>query len=511
MPDDIINKVISFITGDSEAASDTDVLLKQLAKEASQNKYAKFYRVKQDEVDVGFANYVFNLYKDIYPLQLFLRDSAKESKIKQINLEAFLDKTVMAVIKRLSADSIAERKRNAAGDLSKLLQDDLASLSAGFDSPRIAQADKCYNLFLAMKNFVFYDFSSLIKKFDPEIIEGDFSAQPKFTPVETSIIAEQIAALASVIPLYDEKDDWKTVFEILKYCKGGMDVIPFAQWNNILASLKDLKQSKILELICKLAAGNPILEIRTNIPHESLSASWLDQKTIEIKKVIAGIAGSQRAAQINSLEQAVFGHFAQLHLNYYTVEREKVLLEKELTNYIYAPALNHLFSFVQLFFSKEINELCDILLVRGQWTNVSASRVMSDAFHDITEIIDEIVQLDNSLDEDGTNGPRLRGALLRVDRDKTQARYIHSIIKSINEEALNIINRAVPSLIVVGKHFKMLMEDCEKKHSELILNWKELGQFSKTPLPERITASYKKINYFVQLMILETKPAEEET
>ena len=510
MPEDIFNKVISFITGDSEAASDKDVLLKQLNKDVLQNKYAKFYRVKQGELDIPAAQYFFNLYKIIYPLQLFMKDPAKEAKIKQISLEAFLDKKVMDVIKRLSPDGIAERKRTAGDGLSKLLSDDLAALAAGFDSPRIAEADRCYNLITAMRQLVSFDFCSFLKKFDPEIVEGDFLTQPKFAPVEASIVTGELAAISSVIPLNDDEGDWKTVFEILKYCKGGVDVIPLVQWTNVLVSLRDLKRSKILEIINRLATGNPILEIKDAVPHESLSASWLEQKTAEVRKVITGITGNQRNSQIHALEQAVFGPVTEMFLHYYTSEKERIIVDKGLEGYIYAPALNHLCAFIQIFLTKEIHELCDILLIRGQWTNTSASRLMSDSFHEVNEIADEIAQLDSTLDEDGSNGPRLRGALLRIDRDKTQARYIHSIIKTINEEALNIINRAVPSLIVIGKHLKMLLDDCDKKHSELIMNWKELALFSKAPLTQRITAVYKKINYFVQLMILETKPLDED-
>ena len=508
MPEDIFNKVISFITGDSENASDKDVLLKQLVKEISNNKYAKFFRVKHSEADIALAQYFYNLYRVIYPLQIFLKDTAKEAKIRQITLEAFLDKKVMDVIKRLNPDVIAERKRSAGDELSKLLQEDLSALAAGFDSPRITAADRCFNLITSMKYLVFFDFCSLLKKFDPEIKEGDFLTQPKFAPVDASIIAAEISTFSSVIPAVNEGDDWKTVFEILKYCKGGTDVIPPAQWNNILAGLNDLKQSKILELICKLATGNPILEIKPAVPFGSLSASWLEQKTAEVREVIAGIAGSQKNAQIRSLEEAVFGHLATVRLNYYTAEKEKILVSKQLNGYTYAPALNHLYTFIQEYFNKEIHELCDILLIRGKWTNISASHLMSESSHEITEIINEICDLDYTLDEEGSNGPRLRGALLRVDRDKTQTRYINSIIKSINEEALNIINRAVPSLIVMGKHFKMLLEDCDKKHSELVLNWKELAGYSKAPISQRINSAYRKINYFVQLMILETKPAE---
>ena len=507
MPD-VIHKVMSLISGDGEPGSDKDVLLKQLAKEISQNKYAKFYRVRQSEADIPLGQFFYNIYKAIYPLQVFLKDPAREAKIRQITLEAFLDKQVMDVIRRLSPDGIAERKKNVGADLPKILQEDLAALAAGFDSPKISAADKCYDMITAVKQFVFFDFCSLLKKFDPEMREGDFLSPPKFAPVDASLLASEIKNFLFVVPPLESENDWKTVFEIFKYCKGGSDVIPLAQWTNLLLGLKEIKQSRILELITKLIIGDPILEIKANIPHENLSASYLEHKTMEIREIISGVAGSQRNAQINTMEQAVFGPLAITRLNYYTPEKGRVLIAKDLDGYTHALALNHLMTFVQEYIAKEIQELCDILLIRGQWTNNAASRLMSEGFHTVLEITGEIEQLDDSLAENGSNGPRLRAALLRVDRDKTQARNINNIIDTIDSEALDIINRTVAALIVVGKHLKMLMEDSEKKHSELVMNWKELGLVSKTPLSQRISTAYKKINYFVQLMRLEISPIE---
>jgi len=507
MPD-VINKVISFISGDGESSSDKDILLKQLAKEITQNKYAKFYRVKQGEVDPSLGQYFYSLYRIIYPLQIFLKDPAKEAQIKHITLEAFLDKNVLDIIKRLSPEAVLERKKSSGPDLPKKLEEDLAALTAGFDNPKISIADKCYNLITSLKQFVFFDFCSMLRKFDPEMKEGDFLTQPKIAAVEGDFIASDIAAFLVILPPFGADDDWKTVFEILKYCKGGSDVISLVQWNNMLLSLNDIKQSNILELIGKLATGNPIWESKPVIPNETLSGTWLEEKNREIRGVIAGILGNQRDAQISILEKEVFGTSETVRLHFYTAEKGRILIDKELDGYIYAPALNHLFILIQEYISKEIHELCDILLVRGQWTNNVASRQMSDSYHEVIEIADEIVNLDDTLDEEGSNGPRLRGALLRVDRDRSQARYIKSIITTMNEEALNLINRAVPSLIVVGKHFKLLMDDYEKKPNELMMNWKELVLFSKVPLAQRITAAYKKVNYFVQLMALETHPLE---
>ena len=510
MPD-VIDKMMSFISGDGENDSDKDILLKQLSKEISQNKYAKYYRARQQEVDITLGQYFFSVYKLIYPLQQFLKDPAREAKIKQITLEAFLDKQTMELIKRLTPDSIAERKKIAGDELTKQLQEDIANLSAGFDTPKIATADKCHNQITYMKQFLSFDFCSFLQKFDPDIKAGDFVTIPKFSPVDIKILSSEISAFLSVLPLSEEAVDWKIVFEILKYCKGGTDVIPLAQWNSLLASLKDLKQSKILELVNKLATGNPILEVKiTEFPNESLSSGWLEQKIREIREIITGIASNQRNTQINTLEQAVFGPLAKPRLTYYIPEKGRALTDKGLEGYTLARALNHLTAFIQEYLSKEIQELCDLFLVRGQWTNNAASRAMSEGFHDALEVAKEITELDESLAEAGSNGPRIRGSLLRVDRDKSQARYLNNIIIELNENALNIIKKTVPSLIVVGKHFKMLLDDCERKPFELIMNWKELTGLSKVPMPQRLEAIYKKINYFVQLMMLETREAEKE-
>jgi hypothetical protein len=512
MPDDIFNKVISFIAGDNEESSDKQVLLKQLAKEISQNKYAKFYRARQEEADSSLANYFYSVYKILYPAAVFLRDPARIAQIKHVTLESFLDKSTMDVIRRLSPEAIAERRRAGDANLGRSLESDLAALAAGFDSPKLAAADTCYNLIALFNRFARYDFYSLLKKFDPELIEGDFSVLPKFEPLKADTIMADLAGFLAVLPFFDAqgKDDWKTVLEIFKYCKGGTDLLSSESWANLLNSLKDIKQTKILELIIRLASENPVWEPKiAELPNEQLTSIWMEQKTREVRQVIAEIADSQRNVQIRALEKVVFGDADLMRLTYYIPERSKILTQKELDGYVYAPALNHLTVFVLDYLNKEIQELCEILLIRGQWTNNAASRAMSDGFHEVTEIVADINALDETLSEDGSNGPRLRGALLRVDRDRTQTRYINSIVDTINEKALVLINQAVQSLIVVGKHFKMLLEDHQKKPYELIMNWKELSQASKTPLPQRLSEAYKKINYFVQLMLLETRRSDE--
>jgi hypothetical protein len=504
MPDDnILNKVISFISGGE--GDDKQLLFKQIIKDIQQNKYAKFYKVRQEETDASFAQYLYSIYKITYPARIYLKDSGNRAKIKQVTLESHLDKGVMDIIKRLTPDKVVERKINSGNDITAELEKDLEALTIGFDSPKLAEADKCHNLIMGFYRFVSWDYPSLLRKFDPEMSD-DFSIPPKFTSLRTDTIMADMASFLSVLPSFDPKDNWRTVLEIFKYCRGGTDLIPFEIWSGLLANLKELKASKMIDMMIKLASGNPVWEPKASMqPPEQLSADWLVEKTREVREVISGIVYNQKNNQIANLEKAIFGTNETSRLIYYNKERGKILIQKDLEPYYYAPALNHLLAFIQDFATKEMQELSDLLLVRGQWTKNVSFIAMSEAYHEVLEITPEITELDETLSEEGSNGPRLRGALLRVDRDPSQARYLNSIVNSINEEALNIINRAVPFFIVIGKHLKMLLDDCQKKSYELIMNWKELALVSKIPIAQRLGDDYKKVNYFVQLMLMETK------
>ena len=73
-----------------------------------------------------------------------------------------------------------------------------------------------------------------------------------------------------------------------------------------------------------------------------------------------------------------------------------------------------------------------------------------------------------------------------------------------------MINSASTGFITIGRNFKSLIEDMQKKHAEIIMNWRELESASEAPLAKRITDDYKRMFYFVQLLQFYTGPIEEE-
>ena len=503
MAEDLVEKVINFFSGDStENMSDKEVVLRERLKELTENKYAKFFRPKTDEADASLGQFFYTLYKMILPFRNFMKDVAKTTRLRQIVLEAFVDASIVETVKRLNPALLEEYSKKIAPDqLVANVRSDIERLSASFDENRQNRINRCYNLVMILFRLANYDYPSLLKKFDPNFTEGPFSGEPKFASVKTITVAKDIGDFLVVCQNISPDNDWKTLLKLLKNC-AGEELISESQFAQILIGLRDVVSSKILELIVQYGLKNPVWACKPHVPDEHLAESWLESRINAAQAYINKINATEKNKQIGSLLKNVFDHDELERLEYYTAAKGEIFRKKDLTGYIYARGLNYLVIFLNDCLEREIRELCDILLIRGQWTNNNFSKEMSESFHELLDLSGKIEELDSVLADDGTDGSRLKASLLRIDRDHTQARYINTIIENINESALEFINNAITNFYVIGKYLKNLAADAPKKHPEMVINWRELNQFSKDPLAQRIIDDSKKIDSFIQLMNL---------
>jgi hypothetical protein len=505
MPDSILGKVVSFIAGGDEPDSDKKILLKQVVKELGQNRHGKFYRLRTEEIDPSFAAYIYEIYKTAYPVCAFAQNTARVSRLRQLTVEVFLPKETLELVRRLRPELVQERvKQLEPQELSRQLKDDLSALRAGFDAGRIAAMNRCYNLITALIQFAKFDFLSLLRHFDTSVPEGVTGYVPRFQPAKAVDVIQEMGRFRSVIQNLEPGDDWKNALAALKIARDGQELFSFNTWNMLLTNLREVKNSNIIELTGQLATKNPIWQVKYETIDEQLAETWLLAKEKDVHAVVKSVLTKQRNSRIEALAAGVFGAASVTKLNFYNQEISDACIGVGLNGFAYAAPLNFLMAFIQDFITREMQELCDILLVRGQWINNALSLEMSGAMHTITGTVDPINELDTSLSDGGTFGPRFRGALSRAERDKTQARYVNNIAAELDEKALDLINQAVQSLVVAGKHIKNLLGDSQRAPPEIVINWKELGYFSKLPITQRLSEAYKRINYFVQLMLLQT-------
>lgn len=503
MAEDLVGKVFSFFSGDNnENLSDKELVLRQRLKELGENKYARFFRPKTDEADVSLGMFFHTLYKLIAPIRIFMKDTAKITRLRQIVLEAFIDAGIIEIVKRLNPALIEERFRTTPPlELTGQIRQDIDKLTISFDQNRINRINRCYNLIMTFFQLAHFDYPALIKKFDPNFAEGPFGGDPKLQPVKTSVLAKDLGEFLAVTQNINPDSDWKTLLKLLKIC-AGEDLISENQFAQMLMGLRDVVNSKILELIVQYGSKNPVWICKPRIPDEHIAEAWLDVRIAKAQACVDKINDTEKNKQIGGLLKTVFAHDELECLENYTHTKGEVYQQKELVGFTYAEGLNYLAVFLNEHLAKELQELCDILLIRGQWTNIASSKEMSEALHQLNNISEEISGLDGALAEDGSDGARLKAAMLRVDRDRTQSRYINTIIENINDTALELLEGSIEQFSVIDRHLTSLAEDIQKKHAELIVNWRELNSVSREPLPQLMATESKKIDSFLKLMQL---------
>ena len=503
MAEDLVGKVLNFFSGDSNMnLSDKELILRQRLKELGENKYAKFYKSKTDEADPSLGLFFHSLYRMIMPIRVFMKDVAKTTKLRQIVLEVFMDPAIKEMVKRLNPAGIDERaKTTSPEELTKEIRLDLEKITLGFDSNHINGVNRCYNLVMFLFQLANYDYPALLKKFDPNFTEGPYGADPKFSSVKIMPIAKDLADFLAVTQGLSPDNDWKTILKLLKICSGE-DLISDNQFAQILIGLRDVINSNILQLMVQCASKNPVWTCKPMIPDEHIAEAWLDARISKARESIAKINLTEKSKQIEVLLKEIFFGGDLERLDYYTTGKSNTFRKRGLSYFTYADGLNYLAVFLDEYVEKTIRELCDILLIRGQWTNNTSSKEVSEVYHQLLELPASLSQLDESLSDDGSNGSRLKASLLRVDKDQTQARYINSIIDNVNETAQELLNNAAQYLSVIEKHLKNLVDDIQKKHPELIINWRELNSVSKAPLLQQMAEEQRRVNCFVQLMHL---------
>jgi hypothetical protein len=368
--------------------------------------------------------------------------------------------------------------------------------------------DRGYNLILTMVQFTAFDFFFLLKKFDPNITERNFSYQPKFAPIRGEYLSDELKDFLDAAFAIDPEGDWKTALRILKIYKNGVDVVAPDQWNRLLNQLREIRKSTILELMIRHIDKNPLWTPAPKLPDEHIAEAYIEERRVEARAAVDKIVNAKKNAQIAALAKTIFGSAETDRTKYYTEKAGEIYIKKNFDGFLFAAGINYLKAFLLDHFKKDIRELCDLLLIRGQWTSPALSQQMSECFHQIMNLSDELISFDETLSDHGENGSRLKAAIIKADRDKSQARYVTLILKSVNEEAQGLINTAAQALIGIGRSLKNLLDDYQKPSKELLINWKELEGASETPIVRRITDTYKKIYCFIQILQLLSKPPE---
>jgi hypothetical protein len=474
--------------------------LKRIAKAIAANTYGKFFRVKNAEATPELAQFFYQIYKAVSPAQELLWDAVQSTLLKLRVVENFLKPAQRDLLGKLSAESIEKRAEETEGGLlSRQIRNEFADLERSFDEGQTNAINGCYSLILIIYKFVVYDYYFLLKKFDLLLTEHSFSRKPIFNALRGKAVVKELMDFLELTGGMDPNRDWTVPLRVLGELKGTKAINP-AVWNSMLFMIRELSNSEIFELIIRFVEKDPDWTWEPQEAQEDIVGPYLEMIRGEIFDRLTLVVTAKQNVLIDRLATAVFGDVRMNRLNYYTEQRSETYTKKKMSGLTEARALNYLMVFLTDE-RPEMQELYELLLIRGRWTSMALCVPLSEALWLLLAVFpDRITELDEMLSDRGFYGSKLKTVILNLDRDKSARRSIARYLDSVNGKALQIVNDAIFNLSVLYDGLKGLREDCRKNPGMIIRNWDELNNFSETALENRIVALWNKLTNMLELL-----------
>jgi hypothetical protein len=494
-----LDRVVSIFLKSSDPERERRRMLKDIEKQIKRLKY-KFFKTKGSEALPGLAKFFYDGYKVVAPAQVILQNAQASGVLKTILIENSLTPAQQKILEEV--DESAIRKAAESKDtrvLASELKDKMVSFFSGFNSERVKQINDTYTLLLLFFEIINFDYFFLLKKFDSSLPERDFNYHPKFEAINGNYISEDLKDFLSFLPHLQKKHDWNALFDVLAAYKQG-DVVNRDAFRKVLKSYVEVERSGVLTMMVQLIDQDPYYQPKVYATDAHIVEEYLNKMKTGTEITIQKILVERKNKKIDNLLNAVFGTTAVSRLKYYTDKNNMAFSKKMLGGYIYIAPLNFLKAFLLDFYKRDIKTVVDILLIRGKWSTNLSSQQLSDAFHGVMQISEDLIRFDENLSDEGGTGIKLKALIHKGDRDKNSVVILRKQLKDVNDEALRMITESATNLIMVGKSLKLVIEDYEKKPHELILNWKEIEGAFEGDVKTTLTELYKKIYYFIQLL-----------
>ena len=475
--------------------------LKKLGDTISRMRY-KFYRPKGGQALPDLGKFFLKIYQTTVSTQAMLSNAKNSEGFKRICIDTFLNKEQVALLASLEEGTIREsaKTQDPAIYVAKL-QGDLKTFMGSLERPTLRLIDETYSHILNFVDFISFDYYSLLRKFDATFRSGTIITAPRLGVINGSYITTDLKDFLYVFLAMDLTANWDKIFTILSIYKS-VDVINRQTWSSLLNTFKGVIASNIFTMIIRHLDKDPYWKPSITTNKVRIAEDYLNRFRSKTEKVIQTIRGEKRHAEGEKLCVAVFGSGSvRSRMEYYTEEENAMFSNIPSMRYTYVLPMSYLRTYFVEHFKKRVQEMTNLIMVRGQWVTSEQSKQIADPYYRVNDVYDRLVKFDASLSDDQGRGNLLRRALGRVVfNDSSSTETVQAIVEEINNDALAIINDAARKFIVFGNNLRALTDDYGSTPSNLVINWQELATLSSVPLKDTMAKEYRRIYYFIQLL-----------
>ncbi len=496
-----LDRIMGLLFGLGDPEREKRRALKAIGKSLSKDRY-KFYKPKSAQVEPALARVLHETYRSIYAVRKLIQPTDTSGVLKSIVIESFLTDRQRELRETLEERAIRERaKSQEIKTVAASIRDTLLDFVGTFDANKVKGINSLYNELRAFVQLCSFDYYFTLRKFDSAVSEDSFSYKPKFEPINADYVVDDLRDFQELLDALPEDADWPRLFDTLTAYRG-VEVVDRDAWQKIHKTLKGVAESRVLERVVQHASGDPEWYAKPTVHNARIVEPYLNEIKNNVEGVLQKLVAERRNNRIEKLVQQVFGTTVVTRTKNYTAKANVVFQKTDVGGYLYTDALNYLKAYLLDHFKKDVREVVqDLLIVRGKWVTSVQSQQVSDAYHGVLSISEQIIKLDESLAEEGELGQKLRRAAGRVvERDPSTQKPLRDLLKQVNDNVQRLIAEAAQNLIVIGKNLKALIEDIDRKEPQLIINWKELDGALEGELKSRMEEMYRQLYYLVQLL-----------
>jgi hypothetical protein len=498
-------KLFSVFMSGSDPEKEKKRLLVQIAKQLKKHKY-KFYRPKSEEALPALARFFYFVYRVVGPAKNLLSNAQASGALREIIIEYYLSDNQKMLKAGFTEEAIKERiEKTNVKEAVSLVKSEIVEFFSSFDHLVIKEINGLYNLLLVLLDFLNFDFYFFLKKFASSLTEDNFSGNPQFEQINGEYIADDLKDFLDVAAPLRKDLEWDKVFEILKIYKG-MDPLSRDGWNKSLQRVINIRNSNVLLLMIRHLESDPFYNVKPRFPNENIVETYLSKMKTQIELTVQKCVKELRNQQVEKLTTLVFGTPVVSRMKHYSDKGNIPYTKKMLSGFAHISPLNFLKAFLLDYFKKDIRELRDLFIIHGKWATNLMSQQLSESFHQLMQFSDDITKFDESLSDEGERHIKLKTALSKSDRDKSEMKTLRLLIKEANDSAAEIIEESTQNLVTLGKSLKNALQDYQSQPHEILINWKEIETLYGGDLKQAITEVYKKLYYMVQLLQYFNKP-----
>jgi hypothetical protein len=495
----LLNRILSLLGLEPDPDREKKIRLKELKNALKKSKW-KVFVPSGDQADVGLAKAFYEMYAVVGPAKTLLANATASNALRAIFIEQVLSEPQRSLRDQFTEDAIRHQAKTVAPDvLTAQVREALIEFVALFDAEKQKVVDSRYNLFLAFMDVVEFNYFFMLKKFDSMLPDNDFNYLPRWESIDGEYVVDDLKDFLTATGGLLSDGEWDGLFDVLKLYKG-IDVVSRPNWKKMMANFGAMKRAGVLVQLAQYLSKDPAYQPRFAVPGERIVEQFLDGLRGTAEATLQRIGQERKLDKVNSLVKQVFGTTGISRTKNYTEKANLAFQKKKVGGFTLVEPMNYLKAFLLDYYKRDIRELVNLLLVKGQWVTNSLAAPLSESFHQLMEVSERITAFDDALAEDAERGGKLKMLLMRADKDGGSSNTLKMLLKDINASARALIIEAATHLVVIGKHLKMAIDDLAKPKHELILNWKMLETSTDKVLQEWQISTYKQLYAFVQLM-----------